>query len=226
MRFVLTLMFCVLSSAAAACPLVTDTRFMPPATLERAVETCIAQGVDLNSKDARGNPMFHRIIATGGSPRAVELALGAGADPNIATPNGSPAFVDLVNFSHPDDEATVVEILEVLGQAGARFSTPDSNGDLALSKAAGGGELDTVRVLLRWRADPNGLNTYDRTPLFETVFGRCSPDVGRLLIANGARVDVMAQDQIDRMLAEGEDSCASVRGGRAYLAELATLAGR
>lgn len=223
MRTFFFLFFTFAAKSAVACTLITHTGYLPPANLASAAQICAEQKVDFNAATAEGNPIFHRIIATGGSIRAVEIGLAAGGDPNVTSRWGSPAFVDLVNFADRDDEAYVVEVLNMLGAAGANFSTPDSHGDLALSKAAGGGELDTVRTLLHWGADPNGLNTYDRTPLFETVFGRCSPAIGRMLIANGARIDVMPREQIDRMFTEASQSCAEIHDGAAYVAELKEL---
>ncbi|MBU2993546.1 hypothetical protein Q4555_13105 [Octadecabacter sp. 1_MG-2023] len=225
MRFLLGLGFSFMASVATACPLMTHTGYVSPSVMVNSVKICSDEGVDFNAGPSGGDAIFRRVIVSGWSAEAVQLGLEAGGNPNIQSRHGSPAFVDLVNFADQDSEPVVVEILEVLGAAGANFSTPDNNGDLALSKAAGGGELDTVRVLLRWRADPNGLNTYNRSPLFETVFGRCSPDVGRMLIQNGARIDVMPQDQIERMFVEAAETCTN-RQGRAYVRELETLDGR
>lgn len=225
MRFVLGFIFIIASGAASACPLLTYTGYMSAGVYRSAAQTCSNEGVDFNSGPAGEHPIFHRIIVLSGSAEAVQIGLDAGGNPNIQSKSGSPSFVDLVNFAHSDSEPEVVAILELLGAAGADFSQPDSHGALALSTAAGGGELDTVRVLLRWRANPNGLDTYNRTPLFATVFGRCSPDVGRLLIQNGARIDVMPQDQIDRLFVEADKVCTN-GAGRAYVRELQSLAGR
>ncbi|MCF2903691.1 hypothetical protein L0666_01710 [Octadecabacter sp. CECT 8868] len=221
MRLVLASVFGLLASSVAACPLMDNASHSVAPAWKDCPETAGNFKSGPDGDDAR----FRQIILSSNSAAAVQAGLDAGGNPNVQSEHGSPAFVDLINFASSDDEATVVEILEVLGAAGANFSTPDNHGDLALSKAAGGGELDTVRVLLRWRADPNGLNTYNRTPLFETVFGRCSPDVGRMLIQNGARIDVMPQDQIERMFNEAAETCTNGRG-RAYVRELETLAGR
>ncbi len=224
MRLLIVFLFLANVSAASACELQGSTRFIPPSVVEAQVRDCAEEGFDFNTAREGENAVMYRLIATGGSPEAVEIALTAGGNPNIQSRFGSPAFVDLINFAHRDGESVVVEILELLGAAGANFSTPDNHGDLALSKAAGGGELDTVRVLLRWQADPNGLNTYGRTPLFETVFGRCSPDVGRILISNGARIAPMDQEQVDRMLIEATEVCTS-REERDYVDELEALSG-
>ncbi len=223
MRLLITTLLFTYATVASACELQGNTRYMPPASIAAQIRKCAAAGFDFNSAREGEESVMRRLISIGGSPEAVEIALAAGGNPNIQNSYGSPAFVDMINFADPGNEAIVVEILDLLGAAGANFSTPDNHGDLALSKAAGGGELDTVRTLLRWRADPNGLNTYGRTPLFETVFGRCSPYVGRMLIANGARLDPMAQVQIDRMFIEAAEVCSS-RDERRYIAELEALA--
>ena len=199
---------------------------MNGAALARAVEDCLAEGVDLTAPLPSGDNPLHMLIATTPAPEAVGIALAAGADPNVTGKHGSPAFVDMVNFAMEKDDPDVIAVLKLLGEAGADFSRPDNQDQSALSMAAGGGEVETVRVLLQYGADPNGLNAYSRTPLFETVFGRCSPEVGELLIEHGARLDPMPQDQIDRMFEEAAESCADLGGGDAYVARLRELAGR
>src|SRR5690606_22329563 len=108
------------------------------------VADCAEAGLDFSAQLPSGNVPFHEIVATGYEPEAVATALRAGADPNTASRHGSPAFVDLINFSMEKDDPALLEILRLLGKAGADFSLPDNHGDLALSKAAGGGEIETV----------------------------------------------------------------------------------
>lgn len=187
------------------------------------VADCVEAGLDLSAQLPSGKVPFHEIVAIGYEPEAVAIALRAGADPNTTSRHGSPAFVDLINFSMEKDDPALLEILRLLGEAGADFSLPDDQGDLALSKATGGGEIETVRLLLEYGADPNELNTYSRTPLFETVFGRCSPDVGEVLIEHGARIDPMPEDQVARMFDQAKEACADTAGGSEYIERLRAL---
>lgn len=193
------------------------------AMLARIAEDCAADGLDFAAELSSGKVPFHMIVATGASPEAVRIALEAGTDPNTTNQWGDPAFVDLINFSMEKDDPVLIETLRLLGEAGADFSLPDSHGDLALSKAAGGREIETVRVLLEYGADPNGLDTYNRTPLFQTVFKHCDPEMGALLIERGARIDPMPEDQIRRMFDEAAPACAGAPGGADYLTRLKAL---
>ncbi|MFV0476163.1 MAG: ankyrin repeat domain-containing protein [Pikeienuella sp.] len=186
-------------------------------------QNCAEAGFDFDAPLPSGRVPFREMVVLGGSPEAVAIALEAGADPNITDKYGSPAFVDLINFSMETDDPALLEILRLLGEAGADFSLPDNQGDLALSKAAGGGETGTVRLLLAYGADPNGLNAYARTPLFETVFGRCSPEAGAALIDKGARLDPMPADQLARMFDEADKACAETAPGRDYVARLRAM---
>ena len=226
MKYLLVIPFLWVQAAYAECMIETDEAqawlLHGPAFVDM-VEDCASAGFDFSAQLPSGEIPFHQIVATGGEAEAVAIALGAGADPNTTSRHGSPAFVDLINFSMEKDDPTLLDILRHLGEAGADFSLPDNQGDLALSKAAGGGEIETVRLLLQYEADPNGLNTYSRTPLFETVFGRCAPDVGELLMEHGARLDPMPQDQIARMFEEAEKACADTSSGRDYIARLKAM---
>jgi len=187
------------------------------------VEKCEEAEFDFSTQLPSGKIPFREIVVLGGEPQAVAAALRAGADPNTTDKRGSPAFVDLINFTMDKDDSVVLEILRYLGEAGADFSIPDEYGDLALSKAAGGGETETTKLLLEYGADPNGLDTYLRTPLFQTVFGRCSPYVGDILIKYGARLDPMREDQVARMFDEAAKVCSDIPGGPEYIERLDRL---
>lgn len=228
MKFIAFLLGLTALPAAADCAFETEPinslRFSGPA-LERAATECAAAGFDFSAPLPSGDVPIHELVIAGISAEAVRIALEAGADPNATDKYGSPAAVDLINFSSAmKDDPEKLAILRLLGQAGADFSLPDSHGDTALARAAGGGEIEVTRILLEYGADPNGLNTYDRTPLFATVFGRCSPEIGELIIEAGGHYETMPMDQIERMFAEAEKSCPAVPGGSDYIARLYSLA--
>lgn len=227
-RLLLPALLAAASPAGAGCLFLENgpaAANLTGAMLARVSADCAAAGLDFSAPLESGDAPFRRIIVFGASPEAVSIALAAGADPDIADASGSPAFVDLINFDSGKDAPETLGILRLLGEAGADFSRPDAYGDLALSKAAGGGEIETVRVLLDYGADPNGLNTYDRTPLFETVFGNCLPEIGALLIERGARLDPMPEDQIARLFEEAAKTCAHAPGGADYIARLKGMRG-
>lgn len=191
-------------------------------TIISVVADCAETGFDFSAELASGIVPFHRIVAVYAEPEAVRIALEAGADPNTTSRWGSPAFVDMVNFSMTEkDDPDTLAVLRLLGEAGADFSRPDNHGQTALAMASGSGEIETVRVLLDYGADLNG---YERTALFHTVFGRCSPAIGELLIEYGARIDPMPADQVARMLEEARTTCGETDNGRAWAKQLHVMA--
>lgn len=206
--------------AALACPLQTD----PDRVLGfgagspvSAIQACADAGFDFSAPLPDGRVPFREIVVTTSHPDAVQLMLQAGADPDTADRYGSPAFVDAINFAQDREDPDFLRMIDILGAHGADFSQPDSNGDLALSKAAGGGDNQLMAILLKHGADPNGLNTYRRTPLFETVFGICNSEGGAMLIDAGATLSPMPADQVSRLFDEAAKSCSGTAAGQAYI---------
>ena len=206
--------------AALACPFETSPdsvlRFGAGSPLS-AIRTCAEAGFDFSAPLADGRVPFREIVVSRSDPEAVELMLQAGADPNTSDKYGSPAFVDAINFVHDREHPDFLRMIEILGAYGADFSRPDSHGDLALSKAAGGDDNRLLAILLEHGADPNGLNTYDRTPLFETVFGTCNTEGGAMLIDAGATLSSMPADQVERLFDEAQASCSGGVEGQAFI---------
>ena len=215
-----------ITTPALACPFKTDPdtalrTFGPP--LHKAIETCAASGLNFSKPVKNGKIPFREIVAISNDPKAVELMLQAGADPNTRSKHGAPAFVDAVNFAYDRDDKAFLKMMELLGEAGADFSQPDNNGQLALSMATGSDAVKLMEVLLRHGADPNGLNAYNRTPLFASVFGTCNVKGGDILIAAGATLAPMPGDQVERMFKEAQKNCANSGKGRRYINRLQGL---
>lgn len=226
MRYILSFLILISASAASACELTKEGwSFRLGGAIVHEVERCAAAGFDFNSLDEDGDPVFHLMVSVVGAPEAILIALNAGADPNLPDRFGSASFVDMLNFSAPEDDVSVAGKLELLGQAGADFSLTDNHDYTALGRAVSKRFDASVEVLLRYGADPNQLSTYGRAPLFNTVFGRCQPQMGETLIDAGARLDVMGDDVVARLFEEAEEACTD-GAGQAYIVQLETLAGR
>lgn len=227
MKYLPACLMLIATPAMADCLITRDEdaawRMMGPPVVTM-VRDCAAQGLDFSAPLASGKVPFAKIIAVNLEPEAVAIMLQAGADPNTTDASGSTAFVDMLNFSMSErDDPAKLDILRLLGEAGADFSRTDNYDQSALSFAVGSGAPETVQVLLEYGADPNGVHAYGRTALFNTVFGRCSPEIGQMLIDAGARLDVMGADQIQRLFAEADKSCGDSDAGRDYIKRLRAL---
>lgn len=227
MRVWLTGFALCLAAPAAACPITGDMRSLMLAPSEAAmldiVRSCAATDFDFSATLPGDKIPFWHIVATYSSAEAVQIMLDAGADPNTTDRQGDPAVTAAINFVYDANDPAFLDMIRVLGDAGTDFSVPDSYGHTNLERAAGGGEIALLRLLLQYGADPNGLNPYGRTPLFETVFGTCRPQVGDTLIKAGGNITAMPADQIDRLFDEAAESCPNVAGGPAYVAQLQAL---
>lgn len=226
MKHLLTAAFLTLSGAAQACELRSNPDILystRDGALPALIQTCLNDGLDFEAPLSNGKPPFVTIVATTGSLQAVELMLDAGVDPNTPGRYGGTAMTDAINVAYDAEDPAFLAIIQALIDAGADVNIVDSSGHTNLERAAGGGEVSLLRMLLAAGADPNILNPFDRTPLFETVFGRCRPEVGAILIEAGGGIAAMPTDQIDRMFDEAAESCAEVDGGAEYIARLETL---
>ncbi|HEY2347230.1 MAG TPA: ankyrin repeat domain-containing protein [Xanthomonadaceae bacterium] len=178
----------------------------------RLAERLLTMGIAPDARDARGITAL-QLACTLGRETAVRLLVRAGASPDARTPTGETALgialaaerSDLVAWLdwrgwrlplrplHPTD----LPVAAMVGDAGAvrrlldlgmPIDTIDAQGCTALLRAAGGGQLVVVGMLLQRGADTGIASSTGATALSAAVSMR-HPQIVEMLLAQGADVN-------------------------------------
>ncbi len=129
---------------------------------------------------------------------------------------------------HQAVENDDMETARMIIDRGVKLNIVDGNGETALHKAAGTGNLALVRLLVEHGADTNiegGLQRYDQTPL-DSAVSREHPEVCAYLLDHGARIvprtvliAVLSGNEaiVRRLIAKGADFSITGRNGNTPL---------
>ena len=191
----------------------------------RLAQRLMDGGVDLDARDSHGMSALH-LAAALGREAALRALVAHGASPDVRAADGqTPLGValsagrrDLADWLdwrgwplprralRPDDlpAAAIVGDLDAvrrLLELGFSVDTPDAQGCSALLRAAGGGHLAVVDLLLSRGADPQHAAHTGATPLSAAVSMRQGAIVERLLAAGAALEHRLPGDVTVLMLA-------------------------
>jgi cytohesin len=159
----------------------------------------IAKGLQVNSKNYRGETPLHLAVKNGdhaarsGNNKVAELLIAKGADVNAKDDEGNtPLFLAIMSGSTP-----LAKLLITQGkQANLNFQTKNSAGETILHIALrrrfiGDGIIDDTGVaeLLIANCDVNAKDDRGNTPL-HIVVSKNQSRLAKLLIAKGAQVNV------------------------------------
>eukprot|EP00977_Amphora_coffeiformis_P001730 scaffold337_cov172-Amphora_coffeaeformis.AAC.4 len=145
-----------------------------------AVQDLIQQGADVNFSLERGRtPLLHAIL----DKKIVEVLLEHGADPNATMANGATPLHAAVHYKHWETACLLIGY-------GAKVDATDSIGASPLMRAASiHGDVDMIRLLLFYGADPNVGEPLGKTPLYMALF--CGHlEAAHLLLGHGARTNM------------------------------------
>lgn len=185
----------------------------PPAALAvrlgwmRLLERLVADGVDLDRRDAHGMTALHLAAALAREP-ALRLLVKGGASPDVRAADGQTPlgvalsvgrrdladWLDWRGWTLPRRplEASDLPAAAMAGDAGAvkrlldlgfPVDAADEKGCTALLRAAGGGHAEVLELLLERGADPQRAADTGATPLSAAVSMRHGAIVERLLAA-------------------------------------------
>lgn len=157
------------------------------------VEALLKTGADVNAKNKEGTTAL--MAATWGETGRGNVGIAKalivrGANVNATNVYGRTALMEVAGNGN-------VEFMSLLLSAGADVNIQTRVGGTALHEAALNGHIETVRMLLTKGAKPNAPNGLGQTPLMLAC--NCAgprktcpwrPDIVRLLIAEGADVNV------------------------------------
>lgn len=152
------------------------------------VQDLLDHGADANTSDVFGMTAL-MIAAQSGNAKSIQLLVGHGADPNAIRPDGSTALLDAEWSNLADTFAITKFLLE--HEADPNWS--NHRGETPLFRACHpNGNVETVRLLLEYKAIINVYDMHRDTPLHEAI-GNVEYDeepgnaeMVRLLLAHGA----------------------------------------
>ena len=161
--------------------------------LELALEL-IKRGANINMQDNQGNTAVHHAIANG-NPEMLEALLTWMPDINIRNHCGRSALLEAAEYPKTP------ELFHLLLINGADCNLMDENGCSAIHYVAESGHVPGLRALIDKNVDVNAQDLDQRTALhYTTTFnfyskynikrGKDRPQLARLLIEAGARVDL------------------------------------
>lgn len=148
----------------------------PSIHMAEMITLLLEGGMDVNAKDAAGNPLLVDATSAGNLAIVDEL-LRRGADPNSSSGHGwAPLHVAIQH----EQEAAAVALIE----GGANPNTILDGKWSPLSMAIGKNQFETVKALLSHGADTS-VKTFDHAPLFGAAVGN-RPELVDLLLEAGA----------------------------------------
>lgn len=144
------------------------------------VEALLKGGADFNVKDAYGNSMVLRTVESGSEFMYEIVAVFGrhGVNMNLGTASQTPLYYAV--------EQNDTKMVKLLLEASADPSLATENGGLPLVSALSNPE--TLDLLLKAGADPNGVDRYGNPVLFEALFA-VSAEAAEALIEAGADVN-------------------------------------
>lgn len=138
--------------------------------------------LDVNTKDEDGEtPLIH--AARQGHTSTAKYLIEHGANPALSSELGATALHHVAGIGH-------IELMELLISAGVDVNSQSESGT-PLIWAAGHGQQDALKLLLKNKADPNIETDDGITPLLSTVAAGSLPCL-ELLIQEGAKVNIIA----------------------------------
>jgi len=174
-------------------------------------EFLIQQGYDVNGRDSVGNtPLIEALSAGDRALKMVRFLVEHGADPTIQNNKGTDAiqkaegsrFMDIAEYMR--EKAGRLNLFDMIRLGNIdeikKFvkKTPEAvNQDfyshLPLQEAIRLDQLDIAEYLIKAKADVNGIDGHQRTPLYIAAMTE-KPEAIKLLIANGAKINRKAQN--------------------------------
>jgi len=147
------------------------------------VKAVIAEGANINAKDAQGATALHW-AAKEGNKDIVGLLLGMGASPTTPTEACNWTPLHLAAMAGKND------VVQLLMDKGVPLDRQGFKGRLPFHLAVLGGHAETVSLLLQHDAQINDKDSEGRTALHYAVIQR-REDLARRLLAKGADVNVV-----------------------------------
>jgi cytohesin len=151
-----------------------------------AVELLLAEGASPDMTDSEGRSALH-FAAESGGPKVLRLLLAAGADPDVDSARGDTALGAAA-------AAGQLGAVRILLEAGADPNGIGEKGPAPLHRATMSSHAEIVRALLSGGAKPDLTDWKTGNTALMLAANRGFLDVVHLLLAHGARIDIVAKD--------------------------------
>lgn len=146
--------------------------------LTRTVQHLISKGVDLNAKGGKYGSAL-QVAARNHDVDTVEILLQNNADVNVGGGKHGSAIVAAA--ASGSLTCSGQNIIRLLLERGADIESRDDDGWTALFWAAYLGDLNTTRLLCKYKADHHVVGKFGETPLLVAAAGACHEVVNILL---------------------------------------------
>ena len=157
------------------------------------VKEIIAHGAHVNAvNNICETPLL--VACSTAQEASVKLLLKAKADPNIANVDGYTSLHSAIAAACSNQ--TLQEILNY----GVEVNTRDKRGRTALLLSCFYRQMDSVKVLLKARADPSIADEDGFSCLHAAIDGRCNKGTLQALIDHGAHIDATRKDGTNALL--------------------------
>ncbi|XP_053383686.1 uncharacterized protein LOC128549926 [Mercenaria mercenaria] len=157
--------------------------------LNQTVKLLIDAGIDVN-QNGYGGTALHRAVTLPDNVKLVEELIRAGVDVNIQNGSGATAL----DVAYLSNDGRIVQILK---EAGVDVNKQNKDGDTALHLASKTAANETVRALIIAGVDINRQNYIGDTSLHHNIKEFCDFEVLKILITNGACVNIKNKHGLD-----------------------------
>ena len=159
----------------------------------QTVQAIIKHGANVNAVNNRNQTALW-LACSDGREDVVKLLLDTGADPTITDTNGDSSLHAAI-----DGRCTTV-ILQQIIVHGVHVNNANNDSATPLLLACGAAQTESVKLLLKAKADPNIADADGDTSLHEAVAANCSKGLLQEIISCGAEMNAVNKKGVSALL--------------------------
>ena len=165
-------------------------------------------GADVNTKDNVGNNLL-RLAAIKGNFEIFKMLLKHKPDVQNTREHGVSILSQVASNERNFDKSVNLEMIKLL-ESGADINTKSKDGWTAISRAAGRGNIETIKILIQAGADINVKDKNDGTPLGSAIVNRQLESV-RVLLDAGVKINKSEIDFLFKFLDPNDNVMTNIK---------------